>query len=89
MDLKKDHEMCESLDLCKVCHVELEEYTSKKGNTYMANKGTPIIHFIYNRCCYTWLDLAYAKESYEAYLHEEPKRSKNTSDYIKAPYVEL
>ena len=87
--LKNDHEMSEALGLCKICYAELEEYTSKKGNTYMANKGTAIIHFVYNMCCYTWADLTYAKESFEANVHVEPKRSENTSDYVLAPYVEL
>jgi len=87
--LKIDHNNCEALDLCKVCLAPLEEYTSKKGNTYMANKGTAIIHFVYNKCCYTWADLTYAKEIFEAYAHVEPVRAENTSDYVKAPYVEL
>lgn len=87
--LKNDHQMCESLGLCKVCGAELEEYTSKKNNTYMANKGTAIIHFVYNTCCYTWNDLKYAKESFEAQAHVEPIRKENTSDYILSPYVEL
>jgi len=87
--LRADHQMCEALNWCKICYAELEEYTSKKGNTYMANKGTAIIHFVYNTCCYTWADLTYAKESFEAQAHKEPIHMENTSDYVLAPYVEL
>jgi len=87
--LRHDHEMSEALGLCKICYAELEEYTSKKDNTYMANKGTAIIHFVYNTCCFSWSDLSNAKKEFEENAHKEPIRMENTSDYVLAPYVEL
>ncbi len=87
--LRNDHDMCSALDLCKVCKAELEEYTSKKGNTYMANKGTAIIHFTYNICCYSWSELSSAKKIFEDNAHKEPIRMENTSDYVKARYVKI
>ncbi len=87
--LRIEHNNCEALDLCKICLAELEEYTSKKDNTYWANKGTAIIHFVYNTCCYSWSDLSAAKKIFEANAHIEPIHEQNTSDYVKARYVEL
>jgi hypothetical protein len=87
--LKVDVDNAKAMDLCCVCLAELEEYTSKKGNTYMANKGTAIIHFVYNTCCYSWGDLSAAKKIFEDNAHKEPRRAKNTSDYVLATYVEL
>ena len=87
--LRNDHQMSEALGLCKVCGAELEEYTSKKNNTYMANIGTAIIHFVYNTCCYSWGDLSAAKKIFEANIHVEPIHEENTSDYVKARYVKI
>jgi len=83
-EIKQDIEMCELLAVCHFCRAKLYHYTTKKDWTYLANPDRSPHRKSY-LCSHTWAEYTAIKDL----ANVEPVRSKNTPDYIVAPYVEL
>lgn len=79
-----DLENYQALDMCPFCQVQLEEITSKKGNTYLANPDKSPHRKSYV-CVYSWQEFKGVPDI----KHKQPIRKENTPDYIEPPYVEL